>query len=418
MIMEINPKRNLLGINGLGRIGKLTLWYHLQNRYFDGFVVNVGREVGKSLEDVIQIIETDSTYGSIGRFLYGRTRGNCNIEIVDEAIGLFEIDGLPIKILRTERNPRNINWEKEGIRLVVDCSGKFLDPTVPADSPGGSMRGHLEAGAEKLVASAPFKIRDASLKVPDDCEMLIYGVNHLDYDPRKHKIISAASCTTTGLAHMMKPLMETEETSRIMTASMSTVHASTSTQSILDAVPQSGTSDLRKNRSVLNNIIITSTGAARALEKVIPEIQQIGFMADSVRIPINTVSLLTLNVTFHTRLGAAGEPIVSRTLINDIYRKAAAGPQQGLLMYSEKQNVSSDLIGYEAAITIEGHETHTRTGFMNLSSEMLEGRGLYSSDNIRVPVTHAKIFGWYDNEYGSYVTCLGKLTVHIHKNMR
>lgn len=410
--------KNLLGINGLGRIGKLTLWYHLQARHFDGFVINVGREVGKSLKDVVQTMETDSTYGPLSRFLHGCAGATSQIKVIDEADGLLEVDGLPVKVLRTERNPQNISWGKEGVRLVVDCTGHFLDPTIPSDHVKGSIRGHLEAGAEKVVASAPFKIKDPSSKAPDDSEMLVYGINHLSYDPRKHNIISAASCTTTGLAHMMKPLIETQETSRIITASMSTVHAATSTQSILDTVPKSGASDLRKNRSVLNNIILTSTGAARALEKVMPEIQRIGFMADSVRIPTSTVSLITLNVTFHTPLGDSGEPIINHKFINDIYKKAAEGSQKGLLAYSERQNVSSDLIGYVAAIVIEGHETHTRTGFMSLPPEILEKYGIHNPPAIQVPVTHAKIFGWYDNEYGSYVTSLGKLTIHIDKNMR
>lgn len=417
MAVKLNNK-NVLGINGLGRIGKLTLWYHLGARHFDSFVINVGREVGQHLQDIVQVLETDSTYGQLSRFLHGCSEKTSRIRIIDENEGRLEIDGLPVKILRTERNPRLIAWKEEGVRLVVDCTGRFLDPTLPADHPNGSIRGHLEAGAEKAIASAPFKIKDKSVKTPPDADMLVYGINHFDYDPGKHHIVSAASCTTTGLAHMMKPLIETQETSQIITASMSTVHAATGSQSILDAMPQSGATDLRKNRSVLNNIIITSTGAARALEKVMPEIQRIGFMADSVRIPTSTVSLITLNVTFHTPLKQSGEPVINHGFINDLYRKASEGSQKGLLTYSEKQNVSSDLIGYEAAIVIEGHETHTRTGFMSLPHEILEKYGIQNPPPIQVPVTHAKIFGWYDNEYGSYVTSLGKLTIHIHKAMR
>ena len=417
--MGINREsKNVLGINGLGRIGKLTLWYHLQVRHFDGFVINVGREIGKSLADVVHTIETDSTYGSLSRFLHGCAGEACKIEIIDEAAGMLEVDGLPIKILRKERNPRNIDWSKDAIQLVVDCTGRFVDPTVPADDDKGSIRGHLEAGVEKVVVSAPFKIKDKSLKPPADSEVFVYGINHINYDPAQQHIVSAASCTTTGLAHMIKPLFETEETSRILTASMSTVHAATSTQNILDSVPESGTSDLRKNRSVLNNIILTATGAASTLEKIIPEIQRIGFMADSVRIPTNTVSLITLNITFHTPVTDAGLPVINREFINNVYKRAAESSQRGLLTYSERQNVSSDLMGYESAIVIEGHETHTRTGFVHLPTDMLEKYGIRNTPDIQLPVTHAKIFGWYDNEFGSYVTSLGKLTVYINKNMR
>ena len=101
--------------------------------------------------------------------------------------------------------------------------------------------------------------------MPDDSALFVYGVNHAGYDPVKHHILSAASCTTTGLAHMIKPLLDTEETSRIITASMSTVHAATNNQNILDASPKAGSKDLRRNRSVFNNIIPTSTGAANSV---------------------------------------------------------------------------------------------------------------------------------------------------------
>jgi glyceraldehyde 3-phosphate dehydrogenase len=410
--------RQLLGINGLGRIGKLTLWYHILSRDFDGFVINVGREVGRSIADIIHFIETDSTYGSLSQFLHGHKNDICRIEIIDETAASLKIDGLSIKVLRKARNPKDINWSGEGVRLVVDCTGNFTDPTIPADSLKGSLRGHLEAGAECVIVSAPFKTKTESKELPDDSKVLIYGVNQIKYDSAKHHVISAASCTTTGLAHMVKPLMDTQETSRILTASMTTVHAATNTQSILDSVPDSGAKDLRKNRSVLNNIILTSTGAAETLEYVIPEIKQIGFMADSVRIPTSTSSLISLNVTFPTPVSEKGPTVINRAFINGIYKKAAEGPQKGLLTYSDNQNVSSDFIGFESAIVIEGYETHLRTAFMSLPNEMLDRYGIQNVNSIKMPVTHAKIFGWYDNEYGSFVTSMGKLTAYIAANMR
>lgn len=415
--MEKANGKNLLGINGAGRIGKLTLWNHLLNRHFGGIVVNVGRGVGKNLEALIHNIENDSTYGSLSRFIYGHSGKKCEITILDASQNLVDIDGIQVKFLQQARNPRDINWAHHNVRLVVDCTGAFLDPTLPADSPRGSLRGHLEAGAEKIIASAPFKIKDSTQKMPVDSSIMVYGINHLDFDVRKHHIISAASCTTTGLSHMIKPLLETPETSDILTASMSTIHASTSTQSILDAVPTSGTSDLRKSRSVFNNIIITSTGAAKALEKILPQVQRIGFMADSVRIPTNTASLIILNITFHSPLNDIGEPMVTREFLNQIYKQASEGQLAGMLEFSEKQNVSADMIGRRAAVVIEGVETHTRTGFMTLNPTLLKSLGVELSQDIMIPVCHAKIFGWYDNEFGSYVNMLGKLTEYIDMKM-
>lgn len=409
--------KRLLGINGIGRIGKLTLWNHINLKHFDGIVINAGREIGKKLEDCLHYLTTDTTYGSLERFLYGLSGNGIDPKILDREEKIFEIDGIPVKILTKARNPKDIEWHKEGVRIVVDCTGVFVDPTVPADHPKGSLRGHLEAGAEKVILSAPFKIKDKSSKMPEDAGLFVYGINHASYDPEKHHILSAASCTTTGLAHMMKPLLDTEETSKIVTASMTTVHAATNTQSILDVTPSAGTADLRKGRSLFNNIIPTSTGAASALEHVMPAIKDIGFMADSIRVPTSTVSLISLNLTFHTKLNENGEPILTKEFINDIYRKASQGEQKGLLIFSEQQNVSADLMGKTAAIVIEGTENHTRTGFLPVDAQTLNRLGIEVSQDANLPVTHAKIFGWYDNEFGSYVNCLGKLTKYLDKNL-
>ena len=212
---------------------------------------------------------------------------------------------------------------------------------------------------------------------------------------------------------MLKPLLEDEETHNILTASLSTVHAATNTQSILDSVPKAAASDLRKNRSVFNNIILSSTGAAKTLEKVIPEITKFGFMADSIRIPTTTVSLIALNITFNSRLNPEGLPYISGDYLRNIYQRAAMGEQKNLLFYSGKQNVSTDLLGMPAAIVIEGKEIHTRTGFMHVSKDILAAAGVNHNTEINLPVTHAKIMGWYDNEFGSYTNCLGRLTEHI-----
>ena len=407
---------NILGINGLGRIGKMLLWYFVHERHFDGIVINTGREVGRSLEDLAHQIGSDSTYGPMEMFLFGLS-GKKDIRIVDEQKGLLEIHGMPVTILRSARNPKDIDWKSRGVQIVIDSTGVYLDPTVAMDDARGSLRGHLAAGARVVLASAPFKIRDKAASMPDDSSMMIYGINHTSFDARKHTLISAASCTTTGLAHMMKPLLEAEETTRILTASLSTIHAATNTQSVLDAVPKGGASDLRKTRSVFNNIILSSTGAAKALEQVLPEIKRVGFMADSVRIPTTTVSLINLNITFHSPLNDKGVPTINRAFINGIYKQASAGAQKDLLLFSEKQNVSSDLLGVPAAVVIEGFDTHTRTGFIELPVDILRASGVQSEQPIQVPVTHAKVFGWYDNEFGSYVTSLGKLAMYVDRTL-
>ncbi|MBW6514987.1 MAG: glyceraldehyde-3-phosphate dehydrogenase [Candidatus Cloacimonetes bacterium] len=414
--MDLSLKnKDLLGINGMGRIGKLLLWNQIHLKKFDGIIVNCGREIGKDLDDLIQAVETDSTYGSIHKFLYGMTGKKASITILDAKMPILEIDGIPVKILRKNRNPKDINWLNEGAKIVVDCTGNFLDPTLTAEAGKPCLRGHLEAGALKVICSAPFKIKAGSNNSADS-KTMIYGINHLDYDPRKHHIISAASCTTTGLAHMIKPLLENKLTSRVVTASMSTIHAATNTQSILDSLPKTAATDLRKTRSVLNNIILSTTGVTKALEQVMPIIKHIGFMADSVRIPTNTVSLINLNVTFYTQLNDLGDPIINRKVINDVYQAAANGAQKDLLIYSERQNVSADLIGTMAAIVIEAHETHTRTGFIDFPPEALALQGIKTDKMLEMPVTHAKIYGWYDNELGSYVNCLSRLTNYIKEN--
>lgn len=415
-------RRPILGINGLGRIGKLTLWHHIGRKYFQEIVVNVGRGVGTGLAAIAQTIEKDATYGLLHRFLYG-ARAQRLIEIVDERQGKLLIDGIPVTILREARNPAEIGWRARGVDVVAECTGKFIDPTAAPDEKGGALRGHLAGGARVVINSSAFKIRNKGLPLPEEAVTLIYGINHAAFDHRRHQVVSAASCTTTGLAHMIKPLLDEEETSRILTASMSTIHAVTNSQSILDKVPKSGEKDLRKNRSTLNNIILTSTNAAEALGQVIPEVRNIGFMADSIRVPTNTESLIVLNVTFQTRIGSRGGVFpLSRESLNGVYRRACERDPERLVLYTEEQNVSTDLIGVNAAIVIEGQFNHTRTAFIDVDLSQVPDlpeaflKSL-TQPTLRIPVVHAKIFGWYDNEYGSYTNRMGDLTVFIHRSL-
>ena len=330
------------------------------------------------------------------------------------------VDGIKVKVLRRFRNPKDIDWREHGVKLVVDTTGQFLDPTVSSNDPKGSIRGHFEGGAIKVIASAPFKIKDKTKSMPDDAVTTVMGINENDYDPRAHRIISNASCTTTCLAHMMKPLLDFFGPQKILTASMSTIHAVTGSQEVLDRLPKSGASDLRKNRSIMNNIILTSTGAAKALALVIPEMKQIGFIAESVRIPNSTGSLIILVVNLQEE--PSGESI-RREVINTIYRDAATRDSRGYLNYTEEQNVSSDIIGLpRAAAIIEGHETHTRTADVSIdlqkACQMGEQPALIGSNEgkqgiLKVAITQTVIYGWYDNELGSYVNMLGDRTVSV-----
>jgi glyceraldehyde 3-phosphate dehydrogenase len=239
---------------------------------------------------------------------------------------------------------------------------------------------------------------------------------------------------------MVKPLLDYFGAERVLSAAMTTVHAATSSQSVLDRAPKAKATDLRKTRSAFNNIILTSTGAAKALELVIPEMRKIGIIAESVRVPVTTGSLIILALMIQDE--SMTNPI-NHELVNDIYKKAVSHFPEGYLIFSEEQNVSSDIIGLpRAAAVIEGCENHTRTSAVHIEvdpkrlaseCEYLDSTGADSSVSldlrtisrnvktdgsrrqrfIMVPVTQAVIYGWYDNELGSYTNMLGDRTVSI-----
>jgi glyceraldehyde 3-phosphate dehydrogenase len=409
-----------LGINGLGRIGKLTLWHHAARGAFSELVVNIGREAGTGLQDVADYIERDSTYGHLGQYLHGHRSGRV-IENLNEEHGTMEVNGVPVTVLRKDRNPKDVSWKSLGVPLVVDTTGKFVDPTALPDDKKGSIQGHLQAGAQKVIVSAPFKIKEKWVKMPADAVTLVMGINDDHFDPRQHRMVSGASCTTTCLAFMVKPLLDYFGADKILTASMVTVHAATGSQEVLDRLPDAKASDLRKNRSIMNNIILTSTGAAKALALVIPEMKRIGFIAESVRIPTSTGSLIVLVVTLEDE---SIEHPIKRELINQVYRKASEGYMNGYLLYSERQNVSSDIIGNpRAAAIIEGSENHTRTAHICIDLAkipQLKGVDLKTEEGAcmaEIPVTQAVIYGWYDNELGSYTNLLGDLTLKIAQTL-
>jgi len=132
-------KSRILGINGLGRIGKLTVWHHVGRGYFDELIVNIGREAGRSLEDVAHYIERDTTYGRLDSFLHGY-KATPVISDIDEAKGSMVIDGVKVTLLRKNRNPLELGWKDHGARLVVDTTGQFLDPNASHDVPNGHKR--------------------------------------------------------------------------------------------------------------------------------------------------------------------------------------------------------------------------------------------------------------------------------------
>lgn len=433
-----------LGINGLGRIGKLSIWHHVERRYFSELVVNTGREVGTGLGDIAHFIEKDSTYGLLHKYLHG-CRAQRVIEELNEAAGTMRINGVKATFLRKQRNPAAIEWRDHGVELVVDATGSFLDPTVPADDPKGSIRGHMVGGVKKVIASAPFKIKDKAREMPADAVTTVMGINDADYDPARHVVISNASCTTTCLAYMVKPLLDYFGAQRILSASMTTVHAATSSQQVLDRAAKSKATDLRKNRSVFNNIILTTTGAAKALGLVIPEMKQIGFIAESVRVPVTSGSLIILVMMIQDE--SMRNPI-GREKINEIYKQAVGHFPEGYLVFSEEQNVSTDIIGFpRAAAVIEGKENHTRTAAVRIDMDRVLTACAYlsslgesgtpasfdvtqmkaaaetqlggqQSKILEVPVTQAVVYGWYDNELGSYTNMLGDRTVSIAESMQ
>lgn len=404
-----------LGINGLGRIGKLSIWQHVARQDFSELVINIGRTVGTSLEDIATFIEKDSSYGTMHHYIGGYRTARMISEL-DETAGSLRINGIKTTILREARNPKDIPWGSHGVDLVVESTGQFLDPTAPADHPKGSVRGHLEAGAKKVVVSAPFKIKDKTLPTPKDAVSTVLGINEDDFDPSTHNIISNASCTTNCLAHMIKPLSDYFGFERILTASMATVHAATGSQLVLDRAPKAGAGDLRRNRSVFNNIILTTTGAAKALGLVMPEMKKIGFIAESVRIPTTTGSLIILVMDLQDDLDP--EPI-KRDLINKIYKDAADRDEKGYLRYSNEQNVSADIVGHPLGTAIiEGKETHTRTATLSFDLKRLSG---YSPEVgaclgrsvVDIPITKIVVYGWYDNEMSGYTHMLTERTVSV-----
>lgn len=321
-----------IGINGFGRIGRMVV----RAFHHDGNPSDLEFVAVNDLTDPATLAHLFK-YDSV----HGRFAGT-----VEAKEGSIVVDGKPIAIT-AERDPAKIPWREHGVDIVLECTGKFTDAT--------KARGHLEQGVKKIIISAPGKNQDLTVCL---------GINAEQYDPARHTVISNASCTTNCLAPVVKVL---HERFGVQHGVMTTVHSYTNDQSILDQPHK----DLRRARAAAMSMIPTTTGAAKALSEVLPEMKgRLDGMA--VRVPTPNVSLVDFT--------AWVEKPVSVEAINDAYRQAAAGPLKGLLAVSDELLVSIDYNGDAHSATVDAKST------------MANGQLV-------------KVLAWYDNETG-YATRL------------
>jgi glyceraldehyde 3-phosphate dehydrogenase len=316
-----------VGINGFGRIGRQSLKAMLE-RYPSALEV-VGINDITDTETNAHLFRYDSTYG--------RYQGTVEVAGSD-----IVIDGKRIKVF-AQKEPGQIPWGEVGAQIVVESTGFFTD--------GPKAAAHLRDTVKKVIISAPAKGEDITV---------VLGVNQDKYDPAKHNVISNASCTTNCLAPAAKVINDTFGIERGL---MTTVHSYTNDQRILDVVHK----DLRRARAAGQNIIPTTTGAARALALVIPELKG-KFDGFSLRVPTATVSVVDFVATLNKPTSVAG--------VNDAFKVAAAGDLNGILDYTAEPLVSTDFRGDSHSSIIDGQST------------MMVG------DNF------LKVIAWYDNEWG------------------
>jgi glyceraldehyde 3-phosphate dehydrogenase (phosphorylating) len=316
-----------IAINGFGRIGRQTLRAILE-RHPDELEVVALNDLAPT-DTNAHLFRYDSTYG--------RYPGE-----VRSGEGEIAVDGRSIQAFN-ERDPAALPWADLGIQIVVESTGVFTD--------GEKARAHLDAGAAKVIISAPAKNEDITV---------VLGVNEERYDPEQHHVVSNASCTTNGLALPAKVVFDTFG---IDYGLMTTVHSTTNDQPVLDVFHK----DLRRARSAMQNIIPTTTGAAKALALVIPELQG-RFDGYSLRVPTATVSVIDF-------VAQTSKPVTVEDA-NAAFRAAAEGPMRGLLDYTEEPLVSMDFKGDDHSSIVDG------------SSTMVAGDRLL------------KVVAWYDNEWG------------------
>ncbi|MFF2326071.1 MULTISPECIES: type I glyceraldehyde-3-phosphate dehydrogenase [unclassified Streptomyces] len=327
-----------VGINGFGRIGR---------NYFRALL-----EQGADIE-IVAVNDLGDTATTAHLLKYDTILGRLKAEVSHTADSIT-VDGHTIKVL-SERNPADIPWGELGVDIVIESTGIF---TKKADA-----EKHIAGGAKKVLISAPAKNEDITI---------VMGVNEDKYDAANHHVISNASCTTNCVAPMAKVL---DENFGIVKGLMTTVHAYTNDQRILD-FPHS---DLRRARAAAENIIPTTTGAAKATALVLPQLKgKLDGMA--MRVPVPTGSVTDLVITL--------EREVTRDEVNAAFQKAAEeGPLKGKLVYTEDPIVSSDIVSDPASCTFDSLLT------------MAEG-------------SQVKVIGWYDNEWG-YSNRLVDLTVFV-----
>ncbi|MCL0079579.1 type I glyceraldehyde-3-phosphate dehydrogenase [Dehalococcoidia bacterium] len=330
-----------IGINGFGRIGRQVL--RAINDYHAGELEVVAVNDLTDTRTNAHLLKYDSNYG----------RYPGTVEATEDAI---IVDGKKIMVV-TERDPGKIAWSDFGVEIVVESTGLFTDATRAAT--------HLNGGAKKVIITAPAKNEDLTV---------VLGVNEDRYDPAKHRIISNASCTTNCIAPVVKVLHQSFGVSKGL---MSTIHAYTNDQRILDMFHR----DLRRARAAAMNIIPTTTGAAKAVAMVIPElVGRIHGLA--FRVPVSTVSL----VDFVADL----EREVTIEEVNSALRAAAEGPLKGILEFCDEPLVSIDFKGNPASSIVDGLSTIVIGGNM------------------------VKVLSWYDNEWG-YSCRTGDIAAYMAK---
>ena len=330
-----------VGINGFGRIGR-NFFRAIKERGSDIEVVAVNDLTDN--HTLAHLLKYDSVLGRLG----------ADVEYDDESI---TVDGKKI-IVTAERDPKDLKWGEQNVDIVIESTGFFTDAEAA--------KAHLDAGAKKVIISAPAKNEDATFVV---------GVNHTDYDPAKHNIISNASCTTNCLAPLAKAL---NDGLGIEKGLMTTIHAYTGDQRLHDAPHR----DLRRARAAAVNIVPTSTGAAKAVSLVLPELKGKldGF---AMRVPVITGSATDLTFT------APRETTVEE--VNKIVKEAAAGELKGVLSYSEEPLVSTDIV-------TDPHPSIFDAGLTKVIGDQVE------------------VVSWYDNEWG-YSNQLVNLTEYVGERL-
>lgn len=314
-----------VGINGFGRIGR---------NFF-----RAALEQGADIEVVaVNDLTDNKTLAHLLKFDSVMGRLGAEVSYDDESI---TVDGHRIVAL-AERDPANLPWGKLGVDVVIESTGFFTDAT--------KAKAHIDGGAKKVIISAPAKNEDATF---------VMGVNEGDYDPANHHIISNASCTTNCLAPFAKVL---DESFGIESGLMVTVHAYTSDQRIHDAPHK----DLRRARAAALNIVPTSTGAAKAVSLVLPQLKG-KLDGYAMRVPVPTGSVVDL--TFKPTKPCTAEEV------NAAMKAAAEGPLKGVLAYSEEPLVSTDIVG----------DPHT---------------SIFDSQLTKLVGDQVKVVSWYDNEWG------------------